>query len=161
MAFGGCGAGDGSGNPFGDVECGQWYSRSMSSWSVLLALQGFRYNAGTHTIGFDPVWKPDDHRSFFTAGAAWGTFTQHRVGKKGSAHRRGRQRDMIQVKYGSIQLIKLELEDQRVNPNRVTVKVGGKRIAGVSTTVNGSHVSISLSSVVTVKPGNPLTVTVY
>ena len=37
-----CAALDGGGNPFGDDECGKWYARAMSNWSVLLALQGFQ-----------------------------------------------------------------------------------------------------------------------
>src|SRR3954452_10134339 len=51
MALLNCGAGDGGGNPFGDDECGKRYARAMSSWSVLLALEGFRYDAAAQTIG--------------------------------------------------------------------------------------------------------------
>jgi non-lysosomal glucosylceramidase len=40
-----------SGNPLGDDECGKFYARSMSIWSVLLACQGFTYDAATGSIG--------------------------------------------------------------------------------------------------------------
>ena len=50
----------GTGSPFGEDECGDFYSRPMSSWSVLLAMQGFLYDGPQQTIGFRPTWKPDN-----------------------------------------------------------------------------------------------------
>ncbi len=69
-----------SGNPFGDDECGQFYSRALSCWSVLLAIQGFEYNGPEGKIGFHPKWKKDDFCSFFSTTGAWGTFTQKMEG---------------------------------------------------------------------------------
>uniref|UniRef100_A0A2B4S094 Non-lysosomal glucosylceramidase n=1 Tax=Stylophora pistillata TaxID=50429 RepID=A0A2B4S094_STYPI len=40
-----------SGNPFGDDECGQFYARALSQWSVLLAAQGFSYDGPKNEIG--------------------------------------------------------------------------------------------------------------
>ena len=88
-----CAALDGGGNPFGDDECGKWYARGMSNWSVLLALQGFSYDAGARQIGFAPKWQPADHRTFFSAGNAWGTFDQKRDGPE-------RQTDRLELKAG-------------------------------------------------------------
>lgn len=65
-----------SGNPFGDDECGKFYARAMSVWSVLLASQGYFHNGPAGIIGFKPKWRPGDHRSFFTAAEGWGLFTQ-------------------------------------------------------------------------------------
>jgi len=67
-----------SGNPFGDDESGKWYARAQSAWSLLLAAQGFIYDGPAGVIGFDPVWRPEDHRSFFTAARGVGVFTQKR-----------------------------------------------------------------------------------
>jgi hypothetical protein len=69
-----------SGNPFGDDECGKWGARAQSAWSLLLAAQGYRYDGPDGIIGFDPVWKPGDHRSFFTAATGFGVFSQERSG---------------------------------------------------------------------------------
>lgn len=99
--LGGCGMGDGGGNPFGDGECGTFYARSMGSWSILLALQGFSYDATGARIGFAPRLTPDDHRSFFSAGTAWGTFAQRRSG--------GSQVDELIVRHGRLDLRRLDL----------------------------------------------------
>ncbi len=85
-----------SGNPFGDDECGKFYARAMSVWSVLLACQGFLYDGPGAVIGFKPVWQPEDHASFFTAAQGWGIFTQQRQGN--------RQIERIDVKYGSLRI---------------------------------------------------------
>ena len=71
-----------SGNPFGDDECGKFYARAMSVWSMLLACQGFVYDGPAKLIGFDPVWQPEDHQSFFTSAEGWGRFSQRREGKR-------------------------------------------------------------------------------
>ncbi len=91
-----------SGNPFGDDECGKFYSRAMSIWSVLLALQGYSFDGPAKSIGFNPVWKPENHVSFFTVAQGWGTFHQKRES--------GKQINMIELLYG-----KLELAEIRIN----------------------------------------------
>lgn len=68
-----------SGNPFGDDECGKYYARAMSVWSLLLAAQGFVYDGPAGRIGFRPVWKPEEHVSFFCGAEGWGVFTQRRM----------------------------------------------------------------------------------
>lgn len=91
-----------SGNPFGDDECGKFYARAMSSWSLLLACQGFIYDGPAQTIGFCPVWKPDDHVSFFTAAEGWGVFYQKREP--------GRQVGTIDLRWGQLPLAKFITE---------------------------------------------------
>ncbi len=67
-----------SGNPFGDDECGKFYARAMSAWSLLLAAQGFVYDGPAGRIGFRPVWRPEEHTSFFCGAEGFGVFTQRR-----------------------------------------------------------------------------------
>ena len=50
----------------------------MSSWSVLLALQGFSCDGPQQRIGFQAVWQPEDHASFFSAANGCGLFTHSR-----------------------------------------------------------------------------------
>ncbi|NMC21957.1 MAG: glucosylceramidase, partial [Thermogutta sp.] len=83
-----------SGNPFGDDECGKFYARAMSSWSLLTACQGAIVDGPAKTIGFLPVWRPDDHASFFTAPQGWGLYRQSR--KEGELTCR------IELRYGSL-----------------------------------------------------------
>jgi non-lysosomal glucosylceramidase len=65
-----------TGNPFGDDECGKFYARAMSVWSLLTACQGFHYDGPAGVLSFDPVWQPEDHASFFTVAEGWGLYTQ-------------------------------------------------------------------------------------
>lgn len=40
-------------NPFNEYECGSWYARAMSSYSMIQALTGVRYDAVEGTLYFD------------------------------------------------------------------------------------------------------------
>ena len=108
-----------SGNPFGDDECGKFYARAMSIWSMLLACQGFIYDGPAGVIGFCPVWRPDDHASFFTAAEGWGMFTQKRQA--------GRQTDIINIRWGQLQLRQLVLGAANgAGPKDIYIKLEGK-----------------------------------
>ena len=114
MRYGGAPSG---GNPFGDDECGLFYSRSMAIWSMLLASQGFVYDGPAGRIGFRPVWQPEDHASFFTTAEGWGLFSQTREDD--------RQTDRIEVKYGILNVQSLVFElPEGAKPTEVRVMVG-------------------------------------
>ncbi|HPU04981.1 MAG TPA: GH116 family glycosyl hydrolase [Thermogutta sp.] len=83
-----------SGNPFGDDECGKFYARAMSVWSILLACQGFIYDGPDQRIGFIPVWQPEDHVSLFTAAEGWGVYRQWRGD--------GEQNHSLSVRFGQL-----------------------------------------------------------
>lgn len=87
------------GNPFNELECGKFYARAMSSWSLLLACQGLILEGPAGRLGFQPRWQPEDHRSFFTAPEGWGLFVQRRE--------KGLQRERIEVRYGRLRLREL------------------------------------------------------
>ena len=63
-------------NPWNQIEWGNHYSRAMASFSVLLALSGFRYSAVERKINFQPRIRPDNFCSFFAAGSGWGLYSQ-------------------------------------------------------------------------------------
>ncbi len=88
-----------SGNPFGDDECGKFYARAMSSWSLLLACQGFVYDGPAGVIGFIPRYRPENHRSFFSAAEGYGLFSQQRTAKT--------QTDRIEVRSGLLKIREL------------------------------------------------------
>jgi len=57
-------------------ECGMHYYRAMSSWTVLLALSGFRWDQPTGTLTFAPaIDEPLCEYPFF-CGIAWGSYYQ-------------------------------------------------------------------------------------
>jgi len=63
-------------NPWNEVECGDHYARSMSSWMLLEAASGYRYDAATGVVRFAPVVTPNAFRAPFIAAEGWGTFDQ-------------------------------------------------------------------------------------
>lgn len=42
-------------NPYNEIECGDYYARSMAGWTVLEALTGQRYDATCGSLRFTPV----------------------------------------------------------------------------------------------------------
>jgi len=92
---------DGVRNPWNEIECGDHYARAMSSWSVLLAAQGFTYHGPRGRIGFDPRVTPENHQSFFSAAEGWGTFSQKREGKT--------QSNEIRLAWGKLRVAELSL----------------------------------------------------
>lgn len=89
-------------NPWSEVECGYHYARSMSSWAVLLALSGFRYDMVEGEISFKPVINQENFFTFWSTGKAWGTYTQKKDSQTGVYEK------SIEVLYGNpgdIQLV--------------------------------------------------------
>jgi uncharacterized protein (DUF608 family) len=87
------------GNPYNELECGKFYARAMSSWSLLLASQGLILDGPQGVLGFKPRWQPEDHRSFFTAPEGWGLFVQRRQPHEQTAR--------IEVRHGRLRLQEL------------------------------------------------------
>jgi uncharacterized protein (DUF608 family) len=86
-------------NPWNEIECGHHYSRSMSSYALLLALSGFSYSAAEARIGFAPRIFEQDFRSFFSVGSGWGLFSQKRNGQEWELS--------LDIRFGSLTLKEL------------------------------------------------------
>jgi non-lysosomal glucosylceramidase len=63
-------------NPYAEIESGFYYARALSSWSVLLAMSGFRYDGSRHSMAFDPAIGQDRFSTFWSCGTGWGNFLQ-------------------------------------------------------------------------------------
>ncbi len=140
-----------SGNPFGDDECGKFYARAMSSWSLLLACQGFVYDGPAGLIGFRPRWKPESHVSFFSAAEGWGRFTQKRTNKA--------QTERLEVRRGQVRVRTMAFEvaeGRRIGQARVAL--GGRAIPATMNQ-DGSELRVRLNEDVTAAAGQALTVT--
>lgn len=61
-------------NPFNEYECGHWYARALSSYSLLQALSGVRYDAVEKTLYICPRVK-GDFTSFISTDTGFGTVT--------------------------------------------------------------------------------------
>ncbi|UCH34079.1 MAG: glucosylceramidase [Armatimonadota bacterium] len=140
-----------SGNPFGDDECGKFYARAMSVWSMLLACQGFIYDGPAGVIGFEPKWRPEDHVSFFTAAEGWGLFAQKRT--------RRQQTERIEMRRGQLRVRTMIFAAPRNRrPVRVTVTAAGAAVPA-SLSVEDSRITVSLASGITVREGEIIEVT--
>jgi non-lysosomal glucosylceramidase len=146
-----------TGNPFGDDECGKFYARAMAIWGVLIACQGFRYDAPTASIGFAPVWKPDDHVSFFTGAEGWGLFTQKRSG--------GAQENTLDVALGRLTLRELSLGTipgqamHRAAVERIGVDRTSQTLSA-ETVLAGDVLSIHLREPVTLNAGERIGISI-
>ncbi|MGQ9575138.1 MAG: GH116 family glycosyl-hydrolase [Thermoguttaceae bacterium] len=141
-----------SGNPFGDDECGKFYARAMSSWSLLLACQGFVYDGPAGLIGFRPVWRPEEHTSFFTAAEGWGLFKQQRSPPG--------QIDTIEVHYGRLRLATLVLQvPEGVRVRAISVTAGEQPVAA-RFAARQNEVRVTLDQAVVLKRGQRLVTTI-
>lgn len=59
-------------NPWNEIECGSNYARSMSSYALLLAFGGFKYDMSKHLFGFKPIINGHDFSSFWSLDSGWG-----------------------------------------------------------------------------------------
>ena len=91
-------------NPWDEPECGRHYARAMSSWSLVLALSGYRYSAVEQRLAFAPKVQPDDFRCFFSTGGGWGVFSQ-RADETGF-------RAQVHLDYGELTLRTIDLATQ-------------------------------------------------
>jgi uncharacterized protein (DUF608 family) len=64
-------------NPWNEYECGNWYARAMSSYALLGALSGFRYNAVERTLWFNPRLRSNPFQCFFSTASGFGTIALH------------------------------------------------------------------------------------
>jgi hypothetical protein len=148
----GCAAWGYSGNPFGDDECGKFYARAMSSWSLLLACQGFQYNGPAASIGFQPVWQPDAHTSFFTAAEGWGVYDRRRDVD--------RQVDRLDLRYGRLPLRRLVLGvPATARADAAVVRQDGV-VVDASAQREGERLHISFAEPVVIEAGQALQVEV-
>ena len=82
-------------NPFNEYECGHWYARAMSSYALLQAITGARYDAVEKTLYLNPKIQ-GDFRSFLSTATGFGT-----VGIKAG-------KPFIEIKAGQIDVKKIE-----------------------------------------------------
>jgi non-lysosomal glucosylceramidase len=108
-------------NPWNEVECGNHYARALASWSLLLALSGFRYSAPERTLGFDPRIEGEKFVSFWSVGEpGWGLYEQERSDTSLTAS--------VKVLRGSgLEIARLSLPAVSARPG-VEVRLGGGRV---------------------------------
>jgi non-lysosomal glucosylceramidase len=137
-------------NPWNEFECGHHYARALSSWSLILALTGFRYSAPEARIGFSPKVNGQDFKTFFSTGSAWGQYSQKLDGKALHAE--------LDVLYGELPVKTLTVSWPKGEAPRdvnVQAMVGDAKVAATAK-VHGADVVVSVAGAI--KPGSTLTV---
>jgi len=118
-------------NPWDEPEAGHHYVRAMASWSLLLALSGYSFNALNNSLGFNPRINRENFRCFFSINTGWGEFSQ-RIGQKSYTAR-------IRLLWGraTIESLNLRIREKYRGPCEasVTTKTGKRKIP--LTTKNG------------------------
>lgn len=89
-------------NPWNECECGHHYARAMSSWSLLLSLSGYSFNALKNEFGFNPRINSKDFRCFFSTSTGWGEFSQKIAENLSMAK--------LKVLWGSVKVKSMSLE---------------------------------------------------
>ena len=142
---------DGVRNPWNEIECGDHYARAMSSWSVLLALQGGSCVGPRGKLGFDPRLAPEKHKSFFSAAEGWGSFSQQREGKT--------QKNELGLAWGRLRLAELSLGiPPEAAQAKASVELGQARAESQATVGNG-RIVLRFQPALDLAPGQTLRVT--
>jgi uncharacterized protein (DUF608 family) len=137
-------------NPWNEVECGNHYARALASWSLLLALSGFRYSAPERSMAFDPRTSEREFACFWSVGGpGFGVYRQERSGAS--------LRATIRLDHGrGLSLAEVVLPGEAWA--NVTVDVDG-RFLDASLVPAGSKTRVKLSAATPLFSGETLRVT--
>jgi uncharacterized protein (DUF608 family) len=135
-------------NPWNEPECGHHYARAMSSWAVILALNGFQYAGPEKKLIITPRTRGSNLRSFWTLPSGWGTFSH-----SASA---ATQRTEIAAVEGKLALASLILEGK--GKARAAIKLGDDTVEA-TVAEEGNRRRIAFAREADVTPDRALTVT--
>lgn len=137
-------------NPWDEPECGHHYARAMSSWALLLALNGFHYSAVARELTLQPFARSTAFRGFWTVPSGWGNFSR----AAGAAI----ERTSIQPVEGGITIERMVLADKAKLPrSKVSVRLGRESVS-VTEREDGKRLIIAFGQAVHVTRERPLTV---
>ena len=139
--------------PWDHVECGDHYFRPLSVWSVLLALQGFRWDAIRRSLGFTPRISQANHHSLFCTANGWGEYSALNSGVR-RIHRVLHQSGKLALSEFTIGITPTEgadpTRDLRVSLDGIAIEAAG--------IVSNNRLVISFHRSLRMKPGSTLEV---
>ncbi len=133
-------------NPWNEIECGGHYARAMSSWSLLLALSGWRYDGPRRALHLAPCYEPKDFRCLFTGPEGWGALAQSRTALT--------QRNQIRLQEGRLLLSQITVATS-ATPSRAEARCGGRAVRTMLSAA-GNLASVRFERVLTLRPEMPL-----
>ncbi|MFN3421190.1 MAG: GH116 family glycosyl hydrolase, partial [Armatimonadota bacterium] len=138
-------------NPFAEIECGHYYIRALSSWSLLLAATGFVCDAYSGMLQFAPNFETSNFRSPFFAGTCWGMFAQTRTSRRSLA--------TLEVLGGKFALRELKWKVSKPDSAKPSITLDGKPLKAQAKS-DGSLLLIRFPSPVSLTAGAKLKVEV-
>jgi non-lysosomal glucosylceramidase len=139
-------------NPWNEIECGSHYARALASWSVLLALSGYRYSAQEQSLSFAPLLNAEDFQCFFAAGSGWGAYSQ-RIQNSSLVSQLGVHHGQVALRY-----LKLRNETSGVLTVKNLTGPPGKSIAEYKVKTQGKDVILEFADALIIPAGNSLRV---
>jgi len=140
-------------NPWNEVEFGSHYARALASWSVLLALSGYRYSAAERSLQFAPKINRDKFRCFFSTSSGWGVFHHH-----AEEHRLAVR---LEIEYGAvcIRTLKVANRSDRASAALTWARgAQGKILESARSRGEGDDLLIDFGEEVTVPQGESIEV---
>ncbi|MBZ5545426.1 MAG: hypothetical protein LAO07_17395 [Acidobacteriia bacterium] len=134
-------------NPWNEPECGHHYARAMSSWALIVALNGFHYSGPERRLTLTPRVKGGNLRSFWTVPEGWGTFSH--------TNSPASLRVEVRAVEGSLVLRRLVLAG---NGKATAAAKLGKESLAVTAGEEGNRQVVVFAQQVRVAPNQPLTV---
>lgn len=136
-------------NPWSEIECGNHYARAMASYSLLLALSGFRYEASDGSLTIRPASSLERRfAAFFSVGSGWGLVQSDRSAAGVTAG--------VVVRSGSLRVRRLVVR----GPFReVSATLGGLPVeASTDAAEAEGDVAIAFADPIVIVPDRPLRV---
>lgn len=133
-------------SPWNDIEYGDHYVRAMSSWALLEAAAGYRYDAGAGRIAFGPRVGAEDFRCLFVASEGWGRYRQRLTSEAFHAE--------LSLDWGRLSLRELELA---VAARDLRVTVEG-RFVPAAVEPDGAALTLRFAEPVSIAAGQALSV---
>jgi non-lysosomal glucosylceramidase len=134
-------------NPFAEIECGHYYIRALSSWSLLLAATGFSCDVHSGTMKFAPKFETQNFRAPFFAGTCWGVFNWTKTTKRLST--------MWQILGGKFNLKELQLQVGALSKRQVAITLDGKSLRSQAS-VKGDWLVLRFPSPIPLTAGTKL-----
>ena len=138
------------------LECGGHYYRAMDVWALLMALEGFDYNAAEKRITFTPRVLKDSFKAIFAANGTWGTFTQRRDNNS--------QQNVVKLNYGELNLKSMVLEPPskfEADKVKVEVLVAGRAVEAYIKPREDNLIEIIFKETISLTPERTITVTFH
>lgn len=135
-------------NPWNEVECGDHYVRSMSSWTLLEAALGYHYHSPARAMRIAPRFPLDRLRAFLITPDGWGRIEIRRSGDCLLYE--------ISCMHGTIRLRRLRVASREA-PSRVEISHGGEEV-GAEWQASDGHVAVELGEELSLDPGEGMLV---